>query len=483
MGMAGRGFSRALLINPPTGLYRRDDRCQCKVEDQTVQIIFPPIELAAIAAVLRQAGVEVRIQDYPALGASWAHYAEDLKSFRPDMVLVNVITATSDQDFQALTAAKEILGREAVMTLAKGEFMESMGEQALAERPEVDFGFHGEVEQVLERFCAGDPIETLSGLLWRRPSGNGAAPEVIRNPGHPLLEDLDSLPFPARDLLDNRLYRSPETGNPLTVIHGNRGCPSKCIFCPAGVMSGYKVRYRSPANIMAEIEECVTRFGLREFLFHGDTFTLNKKWLLELCDMIIASGHKIRWGCNSRVDTMNDERAARMRQAGCWVVAFGVETGSQAIMDRLKKGQRVEQASEAIAICKRNGLRTHAFFVIGTPWETRETLEETYLFARRIDTDFFDFNIAYPLPGTELYDIALKEGLIEKGPGASGYASAAVHTYTLSSADLTRWRRKALLSMYLRPHYVARTLLRAGSPKVALNYLKAGARRFRQLIS
>ena len=248
-------------------------------------------------------------------------------------------------------------------------------------------------------------------------------------------------------------------------------------------MSGYRVRYRSPEQIMREIDECVTQHGIREFLFHGDTFTINRKWLLELCDRIIASGHKIRWGCNSRVDTMDDERAERMRRAGCWVVAFGVESGNQEIVDYMKKGQRIERAIQAAEICRRHGLRVHTFFVIGTPLETRETLEETFNLARRIDPDFFDFNIAYPLPGTELYEIVNREGLWERDPSQTGYAAAAVRTRELSSVDLTEWRRRALLRMYLRPHYIARTLLRAGSPTVAMNYVRAGTRRLRQLIA
>jgi anaerobic magnesium-protoporphyrin IX monomethyl ester cyclase len=478
-----RRFTRALLINPPTGLYRRDDRCQCKVEDQTIQIIFPPIELAEIAAVLRRAGAEVRIEDYPAARGTWERYLNDLRSWRPDLVLVNVVTATAAQDFTALAEAKNILGADRVITAAKGEYMDAHGEAALAENPQVDFGFHGEIDQVLEQFQLGRPLEELPGLIWRKSSSNGVLENIVRNPGHPLLEDLDSLPFPARDLLDNALYRSPETGNPLTIIHGNRGCPSKCIFCPAGLISNYKVRYRSPERIMAEIDECVTRHGLREFLFHGDTFTLKKEWLLELCDRIIASGHKIHWGCNSRVDTMDDERATCMRQAGCWVVAFGIESGNQDILDRMKKGQRLERAEQAVAACKRHGLRTHAFFVIGTPWETEQTLKDTHEFARRLGTDFFDFNIAYPLPGTELHEIVSREGLFEAPREGTGYADAAVRTHALSSARLTQWRRRTLLAMYLRPSYIARMLTRAGSPRVMFNYIRAGVRRLRQLLS
>lgn len=479
--MTSHRFNRALLVNPPTGLYRRDDRCQCKVEDQTVQIVFPPIELASIGAVLLQEGVQVWIRDYPAMKATWEDYAEDLRTLKPDMVMVNVITATSSQDFQALEMARQALGETKVITLAKGEFMDTMGEEALRENPQVDFGFHGEIEQTLLLFLKGEPMEAVPGLLWRKDAANGAM-SIMRNEGHPLLEDLDALPWPARQLLDNNLYRSPETGNPLTVIHGNRGCPSKCIFCPAGAISGYRVRYRSPQSITDEIKECVSRFGLREFLFHGDTFTINKKWLIELCDLIIASGLKIRWGCNSRIDTIDDDRAAKMKAAGCWVVAFGVESGNQQILDYMKKGQKAERAKPAVEICKRHGLRVHTFFVIGTPLETHETLRQTLAFVKDLDPDFFDFNISYPLPGTELYEIATREGLFERHPTKTGYADAAVRSYELSSEELTRWRKKALLSLYLRPKYIARTLYQAGSPRLALNYLKAGGRRFRQLV-
>lgn len=509
-------FNRALLMNPPTGLYRRDDRCQCRVEDQTVQIVFPPLELCQLGTVLKRAGAEVLIRDYPAMGRGMEALVEDFNSFKPDMVLVNIVTATAEQDFAALALARETLGPN-LITLAKGEYMEALGEVVLRDHDWIDFGFHGEVEIPIEKFYRGESLENVEGLIWRMTpetlTGGKAeseieisvkrAPEwmrekiergsqseictatgapIRRNPGHPLAENLDELPWPDRSLLDNGLYLSPETGNPLTVIQGNRGCPSKCIFCPAGSMSGYRVRFRSPAAIMAEIDECVTKFGIREFLFHGDTFTINKKWLVELCDLIIASGHKIHWGCNSRVDTMDDERAQKLKAAGCWVVAFGIETGSQMIMDKMKKGQKIERGAEAIACCKRNGLRTHAFMVIGMPWETKATLEETYQMARRLDTDFFDFNIAYPLPGTEYYEIAVRDGLFEEGAAAASYAEAGVRTYELSSEDLNKWRRSHLLKMYFRPHYIFRMLTSAGGPRQTLNYIKAGLNRLKQLV-
>jgi radical SAM superfamily enzyme YgiQ (UPF0313 family) len=298
-----------------------------------------------------------------------------------------------------------------------------------------------------------------------------------------LIENLDSLPFPARDLLNNELYRSPETGEKLTVIHANRGCPAKCIFCPAGAVSDYKLRLRSPDNVLAEITECMERFRIGEFLFHGDTFTMKKSWVIDLCKKIVESRLKIRWGCNSRVDTIDDERAQWMKRAGCWVVAFGVESGSQEMLDQMKKNQKVEKAFEAVEVCRRAGLRTHAFYVIGLPWENKETLSATLELAERLDTDFFDFNIAYPLPGTEFYNIAVRDGLIEQNLiREASYARAGVRSYHLSAQELTRWRKQALLHLYLRPRYILRTLSRIRSAREFRHYFASALRRMKHLL-
>jgi anaerobic magnesium-protoporphyrin IX monomethyl ester cyclase len=470
-------FRRILFCNPPSGLYRRDDRCQCTVEDQTVQIVFPPIEMAVLAAMARRAGAEPRIADYPAVGGDWESLAADLDAFKPDAVVFFCTTATIEADLQVCRAVKERAGANA-LTIAKGEVFEAMGEELMARWPELDLALFGESEMAIESLAQGKPFGEIDGLFFR----DGG--KVVRTPKPPLIRDLDSLPAPARDLLRNEIYHSPETGKPLTVIHGNRGCPAKCVFCPAGPVSNYTLRLRSPGSVLDEIESCVNDFGIREFLFHGDTFTINKRWLKEICDGIVDRKLKIRWGCNSRVDTIDDERAAFMRKAGCWVVAFGVESGVQELLDKMKKGAKVERAREAIAICKRNGLRTLAFFVIGLPWETEDTLEQTYRFAREIDSDFFDFNIAYPLPGTELYDIAVAEGLVHADElRDKGYAHAAMPTLSgIQPETLNRWRRRALLKMYLRPNYIARMIWRARSPRVGFHYAKAAIRRFGQLI-
>ncbi|GAB4313432.1 MAG: radical SAM protein [Candidatus Sumerlaeia bacterium] len=497
-------FKRILFMNPPTGLYRRDDRCQCKVEEQTVDVVFPPIDLAYLAAVAERAGAECRIRDYPAERLGWQDYIRDLREFRPDAILLNTTTATIAGDMQACQVARECV--PGVTTIVRGEYTNINGPRLLREHLGLDLILMGESEETLEEILAGRPWHQVAGIMFHRrrlapdsaeaPSAEGDIHEagsgndshggdVVQTPRRPFIQDLDRLPFPARHLLNNALYRSPDTGRPLTVIHGNRGCPAKCIYCPAGVLSDFKVRARRPEKIVEEIAECVQRHGIREFLFHGDTFTINKRWMIALCQGIVEAGLKIRWGCNSRVDTIDDERAQWMRRAGCWVVAFGFESGDQDMLDRMKKGARLEKAGLAVQICRRHGLRVHGFFLIGLPWETPETLEKTYRLAKELDCDYFDFNIAYPLPGTELYDIARRDGLLTSDDDLinSGYEAAAMRLPNFAPEDLTRWRRQALLKMYARPRYVARTIWNNRNPRVLVNYLRAARRRLTRLLS
>jgi len=520
--MAFAPLRKLLLINPPTGLYRRDDRCQCTVEDQSVQVIFPPMDLATAAACAEQTGAVCRIRDYPAARKTWGDFIADIDEFRPDALILNSTTATLAGDLETCRIAKEHI--PGILTIAKGETLVVNAITVLADHPELDIVLPNEPEGAVRELASGRALCSIAGLHFRgevlerfgeepaatlvEPEGKAQIAKVKRRAAaeetvavmephasltgrvfftgkRDLNQDLDAMPLPARHLLDNGLYRSPETGNPIAVVHGNRGCPSKCVFCPAGTLTDFTVRYRSPESIVAELRECVEKHGIREFLFHGDTFTINKKWMLRLCELIREAKLDIHWGCNSRVDTMDDERAKAMKAAGCWVVAFGVETGDDGILEHAKKNATTAQARDAVACVKRNGLRVHTFFVIGLPWETEETLERTWKFIQELDPDFFDFNISTPLPGTELHEIALRDNLFEKDydPARTGYAAGATRTYSgLGSEYLQDWRRKHLLRMYLRPSYIVRMLTKAGGAKNTLQYAKAGARRLGQLL-
>jgi len=467
--------AKIIIAAPPTGLYRRDDRCQSKVDDQTVRVIFPPVDLAVFGVIARDCGVEPIIKDYPAEGGSFDDFRADLKNLQPTYLMIPVTTATIGGDLETIRLAKEIVSK--IVTLAKGEYLNIFGDSVLAEHPELDLILSGETEETFREILMGANPEKTAGIICRTKQG------IRRNRPRPFLKNLDELPLPDRSLLKNELYRSPENGEMITVINAARGCPSECIFCSARRVSGARIRLRSPNSILLELKECVETYGITNFLFNGDTFTFKKSWLIALCKSIVEEGLDIRWGCNSRVDTIDPERLEWMKKAGCWVVAFGVESGSQKILDFVKKNITLSQVRRAIAMTKKAGIRTHAFFVIGTPPETKETLKETYKFARRLNTDFFDFNIAYPLPGTELYDIVTGEDLfVREAFGEGSYADAMIRTRTLSPEDLTKWRKRALLRLYLRPLYILRILWRAGSLKVMGYYFRAAFARLKGLL-
>lgn len=467
-------IKKVFLIYPPTGVYMRDDRCQAPVEGMTAQPNRAPLDLAYMAAMLEQIGVQCKIKDYAAEKAAWETVKEDLKSFDPDMFLVSVTTPTISHDLAACRIAKEIDPR--ILTVAKGAHFTSKDDEVLLGTPELDLVIRGESEHAVVDISNAKEFSDILGLAYRE---NG---KVMRNTDRPYIEvdDLDKLPFPARHLLNNNLYFAPDTAEPITMINTGRGCPHQCIYCAVTIASGYKLKVRSPKNIANEIEECVKRHNIRNFFFRADTFTWDEKWVMDLCQMILDRKLDIRWGCNSRVDTISEKRLEWMKKAGCWVIGFGIESGNQEMLDKMKKRAKVEDAEKALALCKKHKVKTYGLFLIGLPWETRETVLQTIRFAKKLEPSFLDFNIAYPLPGTEYYRIAKEMNLFEEKDLANGdYARPIVRTLTLSTKDLIALRKQALLSFYLRPSYIFNTLKDVRSPKILSNYIRSGIRLIR----
>jgi len=470
-----------LLLQPPTGSYRRDDRCQSRVEDQTIQINFPPMDLAYHAAVLRHEGFSCLVRDYSTRGTPMEKALDEIREIRPAFVFFSSTQPTQRNDLAF--AGKIRSASEDVAIILRGESATYRDEEILTQFPQVEYILRGESEETLAELVGciqgrNDlSLDRIAGLSFTREG------RVAKTPDRPFIKDLDSLPWPARDLLDQSLYRSPETGNVMTTLHAARGCPYPCIFCPAPLASGRPVRMRSVSDLVEEIRHCVDEHGIREFLFHGDTFTYSKKWVLELCAAVDEAWLDVRWGCNSRVDTIDLEMLEAMKRAGCWVIGFGVESGHEETLEKIRKAATREDIVNAFKLCRQAGIRSHAFFVFGFPWEGPEHLKADLKLAREIDPDFFDLNIAYPLPGTELEAMVRERGSVDRElVDQGGYGLPATRTDFLSREELERWRRKALLSLYLRPGYILRTLVHAGSPRKAWNYFRAGWTRFFQLV-
>jgi anaerobic magnesium-protoporphyrin IX monomethyl ester cyclase len=459
---------RIFLAVPPTGKFIREDRCQTPIKDLKTVALRPPIELLYAAGGFERAGAECRVKDYPAENSDWADFERDLRAFDPGTVVLSVTCPSLEADLQAARVAKRILPNCTV--LAKGALFLPQDLKPIAECKELDGVLRNECEEACEEIGQGRAFPEILSLSWR---SNGV---MRHNPDRPFENDLDKFPFPARHLVDNGLYRRPDTGEMQTTLVTNRGCPHECIYCLAQQVAGAKHRRRSPENIAEEIRQCLD-LGIKSFLFRSDLFTANRKWVLALCDHLIETGlaAKIDWSCNSRVDTIDEEMAAAMKVAGCFMVAFGVESGDDEALARMKKRATADDARRAVAITKGAGIKVSAYFLLGLPWDTHETISDNIAFARELDPDVAEFFYIYPFPGTELHRQAVEAGLLQPGEiPVEAYGQPAIPTISLTREQLQAERLRALRRYYLRPRYIFRTLASATSPRVFMNYMRFG---------
>lgn len=472
-----------LLFNPPGPLYQRgEDRCQANIEESSAVSLREPNDLAYMAAILRQMGILPRIMDYPAEKLSWDKYENDLKKWSPDALIMSVTTATVLDDLYAFELAKKIT--PSIVAIAKGALFFSSDLKLLL-RPQfasMDYALAGEAETIIHDLISAligqTPLSNIPGIIWKHSDGRW-----IRNRQKEFEIDLDSIPFPARDLLKNELYIRPDTGAPQATIQTSRGCPSKCIFCLTPAISGQRVRQRSVQNIVDEIEECVSKYAIRDFFFKADTFTINKKFVIELCMEVLNRKLDIRWVANSRVDTIDAERLEWMKKAGCWLVAFGFESGDDEILRKMKKDATAADAVNAVKIVKEAGLRVYGFFMIGLPWDDHVSVEKTIRFAKDLDCDFSEIHIATPYEGTELHAIAKESGLLnDEVIGHDYFHDPTMATLFLSREEIMDYRKKGLRHIYLSPKYVIKTFSNIHSVQEFRRYASYGMRMVKNVV-
>ncbi len=454
---------RILLIYPPSPVLNREDRCQQPTKDLIVIPPLPPTDLMYLAAVAEKAGLEAKINDYSQNG----DYEADLKEFNPDYLVVNIATPTLEHDLDAVKKAKEICPN--VITIAKGAAFLTLAERIIKEHNELDFGILGEAENTLKEILEGKPKAEILGLYYKEND------DVKFTGNRPFIEDLDSLPFPARHLVDNNIYRRPDNNKVQATIKVSRGCPFHCFFCLATPVSGAKVRRRSPENIVAEIKECVEKYNIKNFLFWSDIFNIDKDWTMKLCQAIIDSGLKITWSANTRADTADLEMAEMMYKSGCRLVSIGVESGSQYMLEKMGKKITLNDVRRTVKVFKKAKIRIYNYFVIGLPWETEETVDETIKFAIELNSDFISFYTATPLPGSRFYDYALEHNLFDKETSfENAYYYPAVNTHNLSRERVFELHKSAIKRFYLRPLYILKMLSRIRSFAEIKNYFIAG---------
>lgn len=454
---------RVLLIYPPSPVINREDRCQQPTKELLVIPPLPPTDLMYLASIAESCGFEAIIRDYSQGG----NFEADLKEFQPNYLVANIATPTFKSDMMAVQHAKEIV--PSICTIVKGAPFLTYNTNTIYENPFIDYVIMGEAELTLKDILDGVPDNEILGICYRENF------QPVKNDKRPFIDNLDILPFPARHLVDNSIYRRPDNGKVQAVVKVARGCPFHCFFCLATPVSGAKVRTRSPENIVAELKVCVEKYNIKNFLFWSDIFNFDREWTLELCQKIIESGLKITWSSNTRADTMDDEMAKMMYKSGCRLVSIGVESGSQKMLDNIGKKITLDDIRNTVKILKKNKIKIYNYFVIGLPWETEETVEETIKFAIELDSNFISFYTATPLPGTKYFAYAMMNKLVEGNLDfRSAYYEPVVRSEHLSKERIFELHKQAVKRFYLRPKFILKTLLSLRSFAEVKNYFVAG---------
>ena len=454
---------RVLLIYPPSPVINREDRCQQPTKELLVIPPLPPTDLMYLASIAESCGFEAIIRDYSQGG----NFEADLKDIQPNYLVANIATPTFKSDMMAVQLAKEIV--PSICTIVKGAPFLTYNTNTIYENPFIDYVIIGEAELTLKDILDGVPDNEILGICYRENF------QPVKNDKRPFIDNLDILPFPARHLVDNSIYKRPDNGKVQAVVKVARGCPFHCFFCLATPVSGAKVRTRSPENIVAELKECVEKYNIKNFLFWSDIFNFNREWTLELCQKIIESGLKITWSSNTRADTMDEEMARMMYKSGCRLVSIGVESGSQKMLDNIGKKITLDDIRNTVKILKKNKIKIYNYFVIGLPWETEETVEETIKFAIELDSNFISFYTATPLPGTKYFAYAMLNKLVEGNLDfRSAYYEPVVRSEHLSKERIFELHKQAVKRFYLRPRFIIKTLLSLRSFAEVKNYFIAG---------
>jgi radical SAM superfamily enzyme YgiQ (UPF0313 family) len=326
-----------------------------------------------------------------------------------------------------------------IVVVAGGPHASVMGKEVL-NVPEIDVVVRGEGEvsfvHLLRALERGDDLGTIRGIIFRR---NGS---IIENAPATMIEELDALPFPiesaAQTLKDYEQYPKKAFKN----IFSSRGCPYRCLFCGSRDVWGTRARLRSPENVVSEIK-ALMQLGLRSFRFEDDTFGIDREWTQTLCDLIRRDCPGIAWECELHVNLVTEKLLMAIKRAGCYRVQIGVESGNDAILRSIRKESTVEQALTAAALIKRKGLELEAFFMIGFPDETEETMRDTIEVIKRIQCDKLVYSIFTPYPGTEAFALCQAAGLISKDYDITLYNHQSPRNCFCRNIDLMRFRALA----------------------------------------
>lgn len=419
----------------------------------------PPLGLASIAAVLEQAGHKVNVIDSPTLELSARDWLLEVKSWRPDLVGISLLTPLAPKGYRAIKLLKEELPD--VPVVVGGPHPSFMYEEALKEGADVVVIGEGEytmlelVDTLESRGLDGSALSSVRGIAFR-DSGS-----VKRTQPRPLIRDLDELPWPARHLLPMDKYTL--FNKPVRVAHvmASRGCPYGCSYCTTSYFWGRRVRFRSAKSVLDEIEYLIDRYRVKYIAFADDELLINRRFVREFIEGMRERGIDLPFACGARVDHLSRDLMRYLVDNNCSTIYVGVESASQATLDRIGKRITVEQVRRVFEWKREVGAFMVASFIIGFPWETLDDMRETIEFAVRLDPDYAQFTVLTPYPGTPIFEYARKHGLIEDW-NWEHYTTVrpVMRGFKFTRRELEAMLKYAYRRFYLRSSFILRELRR-----------------------
>ena len=448
---------KVLLLNPPFfPRYSRSQRSPAVTKSGT---LYYPAWLAYATAVLEARGIEVKLIDAPAQGLTKKDVKEIARDFNPGLIVVGTSTPSIYNDVSFSSDLKKILPKSFIILV--GTHVSALPAESLALNQNVDAVARGEYDYTVADLAKtlderGD-LTSVLGMTFRK---SGA---IFHNENRSKIKKLDDIPFVSsvyKKHLNIKNYFFAASDYPMVQIFTARGCPFKCFFCVyPQTIHGHVYRKRSPENIVEEFKYIKQNLPeVREVVIEDDTFSVDKKRVVRICELLIKKNIKLKWNANVRAD-LDLDTMKLMKKAGCRLIIIGFESADQQILDNIDKGAQVEKMEEFFKNTKKAGLLLHAAFMAGNPGETEETLAKTFAMAKRFMPDTVQFFPLMAYPGTRAYDWAKKNNLLKSNDFSHWLTKEGLHNCVLnlpnlSSKQLVQWCDQSRKNYYLSFRYL-----------------------------
>lgn len=473
---------RVILINPPTPKkenWVREGRCQ---QFDIWGAPFPPLSLAYIAGQIKEIAEPLIVDSGPE-NLDLEATLKIIKEFNPQLMIISTATPTINTDLGWF--AKRVKNENPNIKIsAIGIHVTALPKETLRDFDSLDFVICGEPEitakELIEALISKGDLTKVFGIAFRK---NG---EILLNQKREFIENLDELAFPYWPGVNFENYKMPILNKPFNLISFSRGCPFNCKFCNAHIYYGEKIRRRNPQKIIEEIQMNIKN-GISDFLFWTEFATADREYLIKVLDLIISKGlnKKIRWVSNSRADVTDFDLFKKMREAGCWQLAFGLEFGNNRILQLAQKGPgaSIENGRKAIENAVKTGIVADGHFILGYPGETEKTLLETINYALSLPLTFAHFYVATPFPGSKLYQEAIqKKWLVDLNWQKISQDTPNLNTPWLDPSKIEKYISLAYKKFYLRPITFWRIAKIAKNPSQFFSILNLGLKFIRDFL-